>query len=329
MLRPSVCIVSPARRADNNGNWHTAERWLAHLAPVADVMVVPEWTGQAVDVLIALHARRSAASIERFHEARPGRPIILVLTGTDVYRDIDVDPAAQRSLQLAHRLVGLQPRIAERLDAHLRDKVRIVVQGAEPMHRPHVAAPARFVAVGHLRAEKDPLTLMRAVRRLPPGAEVLHVGGALDESLAAEARALMADFPNYRWAGAVPHDEARAHIATATALVHMSRLEGGANVVIEAIVSGTPVLASRIDGNVGLLGEGYGGYFPAGDDKALAALMTHCMTEPHYLAGLVAQCAPLAAGYTLGAERERVQALLADCLEVGHIARPVTGQTST
>lgn len=315
MLKPSVCIVSPARRADNNGNWHTAERWLAHLAPVADVMVVPEWTGQAVDVLIALHARRSAASIERFHEARPGRPIILVLTGTDVYRDIDVDPAAQRSLQLAHRLVGLQPRIAERLDAHLRDKVRIVVQGAEPMRRPHVAAPAHFVAVGHLRAEKDPLTLMRAVRRLPPGAQVLHVGGALDESLAAEARTLMTDFPNYRWAGAVPHDEARLHIATATALVHMSRLEGGANVVIEAIVSGTPVLASRIDGNVGLLGEGYCGYFPVGDDKALAELMTRGMKELHYLAALAAQCAPLAAAYTLEAERARVQGLLSDCLK--------------
>ena len=80
----------------------------------------------------------------------------------------------------------------------------------------------------------------------------------------------MPDCPRYRWLGALSQAAARRAIARARALVHMSRMEGGANVVIEAVRSGVPVLASRIDGNVGLLGADYDGYFPVGDAAALA-----------------------------------------------------------
>ncbi|WP_310260357.1 selenoneine biosynthesis selenosugar synthase SenB [Roseateles saccharophilus] len=309
-----MCIVSPARQADNNGNWRTADRWKAHLQPVADVEVRQAWDGQPVDMLIALHARRSAPSIERFHQIMPGRPIVLVLTGTDVYRDIDADPEAQRSLVLADRIICLQPLALRRLDAPLQAKAISVVQGAEPLRNTRADGPARFVAVGHLRAEKDPLTLMRAVRRLPRGVEVLHIGAALDESFAAAAQATMRDCPDYRWTGAMDHQLVREKVASATALVHMSRLEGGANVVIEAIVSATPVLASHIDGNVGLLGEGYGGYFPVGDDEALAALMLRCVPQPDLVASLAAQCALLAPEYTAAAEGERLRALVTGCL---------------
>lgn len=314
MPKPSVCIVSPARQADNNGNWRTADRWKTHLQPMTDVEVVQQWDGQPADVLIALHARRSAPSIEGFSQAWPDRPIVLVLTGTDIYRDIDVDATARRSLHLADRLVGLQPMVLQRLDPALRAKLRVVVQGAEPLARPRASAAACFVAVGHLRAEKDPLTLIRAVRRLPAGMQVLHIGAALDEAFADQARALMVERPGYRWCGAMDHMQVREQIATATALVHMSRLEGGANVVIEAVVSGTPVLASRIDGNVGLLGEAYGGYFPVGDDEVLAALMNRCVVEPTFTASLAEECAVLAPQYTAAAERERVQRMLAECL---------------
>jgi len=314
MPKPSVCIVSPARQADNNGNWRTADRWKAHLQPVADVEVLQQWDGQPADLLIALHARRSAPSIERFHQRMPGRPTVLVLTGTDIYRDVETAADAQRSLALASRIVGLQPLALQRLAPPLRSKALAVVQGAEPLKLARVGGPGRFVAVGHLRAEKDPLTLMRAARRLPQGVQVLHIGAALDESFAAAARDTMRDCPVYRWAGAMDHPLVRELVAGATALVHMSRLEGGANVVIESIVSGTPVLASRIDGNVGLLGEGYGGYFPVGDDEALAALMSRCAASPAFTASLAAQCAVLAPEYTAAAEGERLRRLVASCL---------------
>jgi glycosyltransferase involved in cell wall biosynthesis len=65
-----------------------------------------------------------------------------------------------------------------------------------------------------------------------------------------------------------------------------SRLEGGANVVSEAIVLGVPVLASRIPGNVGLLGRGYAGYYPTGDERALARLMHRTETDAIFFRGL-------------------------------------------
>lgn len=311
MARPTVCIVSPARAADNNGNWHTAARWRAHLEPLAEVRLLQQWDGQDADLLVALHARRSAESAARFHEALPHRRLVVVLTGTDVYRDIAVDPAARATLRLAHRLVCLQARALDALDADSRAKACVIVQGATPVEVGHRSStPGQFLAVGHLRAEKDPATLFRAIPRLPASLQVLHIGAGLDEGLAREAEALARALPQYRWLGPLPHPETRRHIAQAGALVHMSRMEGGANVVIEAIVSGTPVLASRIDGNLGLLGDAYAGYFPPGDDAALAELMARFHADAALRSELAAQCAARAPRYTLAAECAAVRALL-------------------
>jgi glycosyltransferase involved in cell wall biosynthesis len=52
------------------------------------------------------------------------------------------------------------------------------------------------------------------------------------------------------------------------------------------VVAGVPILASRMDGNVGLLGEDYGGYFRVGDTKALARLMQRLECEPAFVADL-------------------------------------------
>ena len=92
---------------------------------------------------------------------------------------------------------------------------------------------------------------------------MIHLGAALDPKLEAEARAGCAR-PRYRWLGSVPHARALRWLASSHAMVISSRMEGGANVVCEALRIGVPVLASRISGNVGLLGRGYPGYFPAG-----------------------------------------------------------------
>ena len=94
----------------------------------------------------------------------------------------------------------------------------------------------------------------------------------------------------------------------------MSRMEGGANVVIEAVRSGVPVLASRIDGNVGLLGRGYEGYFEVGDDEALAVAMRRFATDADFAARLSAQCAALAPRFAPAEEASRVRGLLADML---------------
>ncbi len=314
MGKPRIFLVSPALAAANNGNWHTAARWRDFLEPVADTEIAQEWRGEPADALIALHARRSADSVARFAATR--RPLAVVLTGTDLYRDIDEDAAAQHSLECATGLVVLQPQGLQRLSPAHRAKARAIVQSAERVEPAPRAGGCRFVAVGHLREEKDPATLLQAVRRLQPeaGFEIVHIGAALDPVLGALARQTAADCPHYRWLGALAHAETRNWIARASALVHPSRIEGGANVVIEAVRSAVPVLASRIDGNVGLLGSDYDGYFPAGDSGALAGQMRRFCDDSAFADRLRAQCALVEPGLRPEVEAAAVRTLVADLL---------------
>jgi len=326
-VRPRVLIVSPAAASANNGNWHTAARWQRFLAPVAEASI--RGPGEAVvpgdaDLLIALHARRSAEAIERWRAARPAAPLAVVLTGTDLYRDLDHDPRARHSLECASRVVVLQEEGLRRLDPATRVKAVVIVQSARALRASRGPEDPEFVAVGHLRSEKDPETLLRAVRLL--GAQghaprVDHVGAALDEKLGDAARATAAACPGYRWLGGLAHGAARRAIARARALVHPSVMEGGANVVIEAVRSGVPVLASWIDGNVGLLGAGYDGFFPVGDSVALAALMRRFLADPAFAAALAAQCAAREALFLPAAERRAVRALVFDLLPARPDAR--------
>lgn len=325
MGKPRVCIVSPAAAGANNGNWHTASRWQSFLAPLAEADIVQRWDGTPADVLIALHARRSADSIGGFAERHPDRPLALVLTGTDLYRDLASDAQAQHSVECASHLVVLQDEGLCRLDAAARAKARVIVQSAPQLVR-HDRARGRFdlVAAGHLRDEKDPLTLMRAARLLPVRTKlrIHHIGDALDADLKAAAERCAAECPAYRWLGGLAHGATRRWIARSRGLVHMSRMEGGANVVIEALRSRVPVLASRIDGNVGLLGKGYDGYFAAGDAPALAALMQRHESDAGFAAHLQAQCAALEPRFAPAVESAAVRALLRDLLSHGAAHAP-------
>jgi putative glycosyltransferase (TIGR04348 family) len=314
---PFAPIVSPALADANNGNWRTAERWRGFLAPVADTQVLQHWKGGPGAALIALHARRSAASIAAFHAAHPQRGLALVLTGTDLYRDIAVDEAAQRSLQLASHLVLLQPEGLRHLPGHLHSRTRVIFQSAPRLLWRGPREPGTtLVAVGHLREEKDPLTLMRAAELLAgePGLRIVHIGDALDAQLGEAAQDTMRRCPHYRWLGGLPGGQAREWIARADALVHMSRLEGGANVVTEALRSRVPVLASAIEGNIGLLGADYAATFPAGDAGALAALVRRWRYEPGFATQVKAQCVHREPLFRPAAERTAVRRLWLDLL---------------
>ena len=322
MHGPPLIIVTPALAAANNGNWQTARRWAHMLAGAHQVRLMVDWQGGSEDeeagLMLALHARRSAPAIQAWKRRFPTRPLVVVLTGTDLYRDIVFDADARLSLQLADRLVVLQPLGLNSLPAALRGKARVVVQSS-PARRT-LAKPTRHLRalmVGHLRAEKSPETYFDAARQLAGRSDLRldHIGGALDAALGHQAQALMAAVPTYRWLGNLPHAATRRRIQAANVLVHASRMEGGAQVVIEAVMSGTPVLASRIDGNVGLLGDDYAGYFAVGDAAALAVLMQRCRDEPAMLAGLQDQCTKRAALFQPAAERAALLALVHELLE--------------
>jgi putative glycosyltransferase (TIGR04348 family) len=311
--RQSLVIVTPALAAANNGNWQTAHRWASLLRPAYRVRLAEGWTGGDEALLIALHARRSAASIAAWRAAYPARPFALVLTGTDLYRDIRTDAAARRSLDLADALVVLNELGTRGLPEACRAKARVVLQSC-PARQPlaKTTRHLRAVMVGHLRDEKDPRTYWRAARRLAGRVDLRfdHVGAALDPALGAEAASLAAELPGFRWLGNLPHAAARRRIQAAHVLVQPSLMEGGAHTVIEAMRSGTPVLASRIDGNLGLLGEGYEGVFEPGDDAALAALLARARDEADMLPRLAAQLAPRAELFAPQAERTALHSLV-------------------
>jgi glycosyltransferase involved in cell wall biosynthesis len=117
------------------------------------------------------------------------------------------------------------------------------------------------------------------------------VGDSLDDKLAEEVRRGMQSDKRYRWLGSVSHARALKLLASSHAMIISSRMEGGANVVSEAIRIGVPVIASRISGNVGLLGAKYLGYYPLGDERALAKLIQRARSDRRFYSGLKRQLA--------------------------------------
>ena len=319
MHSKSIVIVTPALADANNGNWQTARRWARWLSSAYRVKLTNSWQaggGDDPSLMIALHARRSAPSVAAWKQVH-GRPLLLVLTGTDLYRDIDSDAEAQRSLALADALVVLNMLGAQSLPLAQQAKCRVLLQSCSQRKTlPKTGRHLRALMVGHLRAEKDPQTYFEAARRLAGRDDILldHIGNALDPGLGAQATALAAELPQYRWLGGRPHAEVRERIQAAHVLVHASRMEGGAHVVIEAVRSGTPVLASAIDGNLGLLGSDYSGYFDPGDAGALATLLQRARDDADMLTALQAQCAARAPLFAPEAEADALRRLVAQLL---------------
>jgi putative glycosyltransferase (TIGR04348 family) len=216
---------------------------------------------------------------------------VVALTGTDVYRDIHESAEARESLELADRLIVLQPKAIEALPRKFRKKARVVVQSSATRLR-HAPVKGRFrlCVIGHLRAEKDPMRTLAALSYIKHDSlEVIHLGAALDPALEAQAREGMARDARYRWLGNVPHGRALRWLASSHAMVISSRMEGGANVVCEALRIGVPILASRISGNVGLLGPDYAGYFPLEAEKALARLAARAASDKPFYRRLKSQ----------------------------------------
>jgi putative glycosyltransferase (TIGR04348 family) len=310
-----IAIVTPAAAGTRHGNRNTATRWASFLRALGHrVQVEVRWDGAEADVLIALHARRSHDSIRRFATAFPERPIVLVLTGTDLYRDIRCDVSARESMQLAARMVVLQARGRDELAPALRRKTRVIYQSARAVAARPLEHCFEIVVSGHLREEKDPFCAARALAHLPAESRirVTHIGRALSPEMERAARAWSAREPRYRWRGEFAHGQALRLLARARAMVISSRMEGGANVVSEALAAGTPVIASRIPGNTGILGSRYRGYFPPGDERALARLMWRAESDLRFYRVLRQQCRERRYLVAPARERASLRKLLAE-----------------
>ena len=308
-------MVTPAPRGSLKGNRVTAVRWGRILRDLGHrVVVAQRFEGQRCDALVALHAQRSADSIRRYREARPDAAHVVALTGTDLYGDIHTSAEARHSLEVADRIVVLHRLAYLELPPHLHARVRVIFQSMPDLAGPVAHRRGRFdvCVMGHLRDVKDPFRTARAARLLTSESRVRvwHLGAALSEDMAEQARREMAENPRYRWLGERPRKRAMRILARCRLLSLTSVSEGGANAISEAIVAGVPAISSRIAGSLGLLGEDYPGFFPVGDTAALAEMLGRCEGEPAFLADLAARCRALRPLFEPALERQLWESML-------------------
>ena len=294
-----IALVTPAGPTPRTGNRISGGRWARILrASGHRVTALDRYEREPCDLLIALHARRSHPSIKQFRRLHPDKPLVVVLTGTDLYRDIHVDEDSRESLRLATRLVVLQRKGLDELAPELHEKTRVIYQSASPYpgHPGDRNRQFTVAAVGHMRPEKDPFRTAMAARSLPSSSRirVLHIGAALSEGMARRAERERVRNPRYQWLGELPHWKTRQQMARSHILSVTSRMEGSCNVLCEALASGVPVVASRISGLIGTLGEDYPGYFELGDTAGLKRLLVRAENDLPFYESLVRHCAEVA-----------------------------------
>lgn len=306
ILMIEVLIHSPFARQASQGNSVTADR-LEKILTESGLGVLMEaefYRGGDAACLIALNARRSADAVAAYKSGHPGKPVVVILTGTDINHVEVEDPASptRRTMDLADVLVVLHEAELQSVPGYLRGKCRVIhpsviLPGGIP-HRPDAergkGADRSFqvMMAGNLRVEKNPRLAVDACRLLcgHPGIAVASYGDATGD-MAKEMRCASAELSNFEWAGKVEHTVLLQKMERADLLLNTSTEEGGANAICEAISLGLPVVASRIRGNIGMLGDGYAGFFPSGDARALADLLLRCASDGVFYGKLKSQIA--------------------------------------
>jgi putative glycosyltransferase (TIGR04348 family) len=310
-----ISILCPAPAGSRTGNRVTAVRWRRILLSLGHRARIDVGAVEPCDLLVALHATRSADAVEHARRERPLMPVVVALTGTDLYRDLPESARARRSLELASRVVALQPAALRVLPPRVRSKTRVIFQSAVPPRgRPGRSRHFDVAVIGHLRAVKDPFRTEMAARELPSASRirVLHAGRALDPGMGLEALRRSVSNPRYHWLGELPGWKARRLAARSRLVVLSSRAEGGANVIAEAVVAGVPVLASRIPGSEGMLGRSYAGFFPVGDTAGLRSLLLRAEADGRFLGRLRGACARRKPLFAPARERRAWRRLLAE-----------------
>lgn len=290
-----ISLITPAKKHSKNGNRTTALRWARMLRKAGHrVRVDVDYGGEAADVMIAIHAWRSADAIARYRTQYPQGPLVLCLGGTDVNTYLHSHPdTTLRSMEMADALICLHARMGDELPPELHSKLHVVHQSARPLKAPRKPSKRNFdvCVIGHLRDEKDPFRAAFAARLLPTDSSirVFHLGKAHTAAYEKQAIAEMNANPRYQWLGEVPGTRVRREFAKTQVMVISSVQEGGANVISEAIMADVPIIASDIAGNIGLLGDDYLGYYPVGDEAALSKLLKRAETDPGFLETLLHQ----------------------------------------
>jgi glycosyltransferase involved in cell wall biosynthesis len=192
-----------------------------------------------------------------------GRPVVITARGSDVTQLPDFAlPRAQirMALRRAAALNGVSAALCRRMVALGADpaKVTTLRNGVDtrefhPVDR--AAARARLgltrrtlISVGHLiERKRNHLTI--ASLPLLPDTELLLVGDGPERGRLAALAAGLGVAERVRFLGAQPHHALAEFYGAADAMVLASSREGWANVLLESMACGTPVIASDIPGN--------------------------------------------------------------------------------
>jgi putative glycosyltransferase (TIGR04348 family) len=308
-----IVLITPAPPGSRAGNRATAERWAGLLEQEGHrVRVVTEYSAGDesgdCDLFIALHAWRSHNAVVNFRAAYPDKPLIVALTGTDIYDHQHRFPAQTlETMELADCLIGLHHRVSGDIPAKYGHKLITVLQSADQPENPAGSdtEPFQVCVIGHLRDEKDSLRAALAARLLPETSQirVVNAGKPHTPDWETRARDEQAANPRFRWLGELDKAATQSLMQGSKAMVISSVMEGGANVVSEACRAGLPVIASGISGNIGLLGEDYPGYYRTGDEEDLARVLARAERSPDFLEDLRIRVSNLALNFTPEAEQ--------------------------
>jgi glycosyltransferase involved in cell wall biosynthesis len=317
--RIDVRVVTPFGAASGMGNWRTASRYAqmlrasginASIHEAAKIDDACAESGQRT-VGIVLNAARSASCVHTL--AAAGIPVMVVMTGTDLYGVLRADratetsyAAAESAMLTASMVLTLQEEAQQEIQRRwpaLAGRVFVLPQTSPPRkpHAPVVTVQSktvRFLIAAHIREEKDPRTAFQAFHiAFPDGwaeradggrvpVRLIHVGGYQDKTLAHELMLLAGQFPGILLEGPLTHAETMRQMTHVHCLVQPSISEGGALVIAEAVACRLPVIASNIPAHRAQLGADYPGLFKTGDAHDLARQLRRFVADPELLSDL-------------------------------------------
>lgn len=309
-----ITIVTPAAPGSQAGNRITSRRWVRIFRSLGHQVSIEVKGSKRTDLLVALHAQKSSGQILNFADSFPNRNVIAAISGTDIYGDLRQSRDGMKALAAANAIVVLEPSALGKLPKRLRAKSHVVRQSAKrPTSKPDRLKSCFEVSIsGHLREEKDPFLIARALEHLPSSSQirVTHIGGALSKTMQSKAESYALANSRYRWLGEKEHWQAKRLVARSRVSVNSSLMESSSNAVVEALVSGVPILASKVPGNVGVFGSGYPGYFPVGDFGKLARLLQQTETQSKFYRELSKCCRVIAKQFTPAREKQAWKQLL-------------------
>ena len=214
------------------------------------------------------------------------------MTGTDLHIDMTQSSVVKESLACANKILLLEPEGIKLLPQQVQSRVDVIFQSATEIAHPPKKLIRWFeiALVGHLRPVKDPFRAAQAARLLPETSriKIVHFGKALSSQMEKLAQKETSENPRYRWLGRVSHGVAQRRLARSRLTVLSSRVEGAPSAISEAVVNDVPILASRIDASVGLLGTSHPGLFDVGDTAGLAHLMYRAEVDEAFYDQLIA-----------------------------------------